>query len=252
VGTKDDYIAFIADARRSDLPVKFLQEVASSNYSFVPGWTSLVFPTINVMMLHSSDLPPSGYPSFESLGVVAGVGTVYHESTHAWIDINSGRPQVAALIASGIQHYESAPLEQGRTADEPDRIFQEAIASYVGHRAASYLHTCIVLKQVDSKLKRGVRMEERSLKRFLQIARQASDEYDRNMSERLFGYQNQGWVWEKGDSQKETLRGMTNAMKRFADELLLENMIPDFFSRTSQPAAIWRKLQREYASQLQE
>jgi hypothetical protein len=224
--------------------VRFLREVASSSYKVVTGITTATFPSLNILALEDElslvqDLRPSDYQA--STGVL----NIYHESTHAWLDLQAERSDVRNLRQAGVAYYRGAALEKGGATNDPARIFQEAIAEYVGHRAAAYWTALATLSAVAGAARRkGLRRDV--LSSLLRKAVRTRDTYERDMAQRTFGYQT-ACFW---CAQQYTTKVISTPLKGFADRVLLEDKLSEHFARSGQPFMIWSELQREFSPML--
>lgn len=228
------YSAFIERVAAFGLPVKFLKEV-EAGYTIVPGNTSLVLPWFDVMMLDPDEFNAMEQMKAPRVGAGTGIENIYHESTHAWIDMNSRRSDVAKLVTSGSAYYQNAPMQQEAQPD-PERIFQEAIASYVGHRVATYWSAIETTANMEYMLKKHNGSPERQRADRLTLER-VPGRYDSAMSQRVFGFQSScAWC-----AQNPTKQVLSSSIKRFADATLLENKVPDNFSQTGRVLQRWTK-----------
>jgi len=232
------YHDFIQRMASFGFPVKFLREV-ESGYRILPGISSQVLPWFNIMLLEPDEFNSLELMSTPQLGASTGIENIYHEATHAWVDIHSDRADVAKLVSNGVAHYKEAPVEGGQTANAP-RLFQEAVASYVGHRAASYWRAIEATKNMAFMLNihkghpEAVRADHALLNR-------VPKNYDNAMNQRVFGYQTRcNWC-----AQKQTSKLISGEIKRFADTVLLESKIPDQFARAGSVFDTWRKASRQ-------
>jgi hypothetical protein len=246
--SKARFAKFIAQAAKCGLPVGFLRAVLNSSYSIKQGSTTAVSPWFDTMTLEPEELASVEGMALETFTVaVHGITNLYHEGVHAWVDINSARPDVARLAASEANYYLGAPMDDGDTAHDPPRVFQEAIASYVGHRASSYWLALGLLTALSKSLDEPNRTDE-VVDKYLKAAKRAKRNYETAMLQRTFGYEFHGWLgWRK---ESETSKTVSGALKAFADQALLENRIPDSFLMSGRPAEIWTQLQRKYYPRL--
>lgn len=235
--TRQSFVNFIADAERFGLPVGMLRDVADSDYTYELGGSTNVSPWFNALTFEPADLASVADMSLSKPRKEAGgVQTIYHEATHAWFDVKKDAADVRVLREQGREYYKDAPLGQGR-ADDPDRIFDEAIASYVGHRTSIYWQALEELTIISDTL--TTKPAPHAQARILVHAKSVRATYERQMGERVFGYQTPGWWSSK---QLYTTRIVSSHIKTFADKRLLENRLPDQFARTGAPKAIWDRL----------
>jgi hypothetical protein len=244
---KVSFSDFIVRAEQYQLPVGFLRTISRSSYTFSYGDSAYVSPWTNRMVLELStlELGRDMAPSLP-MGEAPAVQTLYHESTHAWLDLQEDTPKVVKLVEEGETYYKDAPLTGGQKADDPERVFQEAMASYVGHRAATYWSALESLTLAEDMAKEPEKLEPKKRAMLLKIVREARARYGREMGLRVFGYQNTpGWFNFSSD-QVETTKVISSAMKNFCDRELLEGMIPDQFERKKTLTDLWAKLRAKF------
>jgi len=219
---------FVQQVEGYGMPVKFLKMVASK-YTF--GTTSGIANTnvwLNNIDLSESELSTlrSGFRPGGTLGESPTIGTLYHESTHAYLDLRDGEMKFKAFISDGEKYYKGASLSNGKSASDPGRIFQEAAASYVGQRAATWYGTYDFIESIsegiDEKTWAG-KGDPAYYDRVEKLVAKIPGDYDRSMRERVFGYQ-ESW----GD-QVETTKPISAAIKGFCDLEILEGKISDSF-----------------------
>lgn len=218
----------VADLDALGMPTRYLETVAAQ-YEFFgasEGAGSYVRPVLDNLYLDPdttrqmgdiSDLESSSFAS-------SGVQTLYHEAAHAYVDLVSDEPAWATFIAEGEAHYQDAPLSTGDTANDPHRVFHEAVAAYVGHRAAAYHGALSSLSTYRAMLRAGeVPAESAELLRGM--VQERREEYDRATARRVFGYQALTF-----GGQTDTTRPMTDEMAAFLDTHVLDNALPPSFS----------------------
>ena len=109
-------------------------------------------------------------------------------------------------------------------ADDPDRVFQEAAASYVGHRVATWYSTYDQIEtyreSVDKRTWDG-HGEKAYYDRVEKVVAKIPLEYDHDMRDQVFGYQ------MRGGAQVETIQAISARIKAFCDREILENKISD-------------------------
>src|SRR5262245_30742393 len=110
------------------MPVRFLRLVGAK-YSF--GETSGISNRntwLNTMDPDKADVDmlKGGFRPGGTLDEASLIQTIYHESTHAYLDLKENEQKFSSFIKDGIAHYRGAPLRGGGSATDPDRIFQEA------------------------------------------------------------------------------------------------------------------------------
>jgi hypothetical protein len=151
-------------------------------------------------------------------GASTAIGTLYHEATHAYFDAHKDDPTVRELVERGTTYYTGAPLTNGKKASDPSRIFQEAAASYVGERIASWLNTYTMLKGLSERGNLTHAAVERVAKNY---DRQMSD-----MSSESFGYESSHNLGPQVSVDKT----LPDETKQFLDDTVLEGKIHDKFN----------------------
>jgi hypothetical protein len=225
---RDQFLAFIANAEFYGMPVAFLRAVGQG-YTF-----SLTASAGPLSSVHANVWTNSLYMhkvTYDTLtridvedppGASTALLDVYHESTHAYVDLKENEPKFKKFIADGIAYYKDAPMEGGGKCSDPDRVFQEAIASYVADRVAGWWGCLNVLtwlalkKPADQSVRDGLK----------RLALKQPKRYDDSMAERVYGYQEKSIV---NSDQIATTKPISEAMKNFLDHEFLEDKIPDHF-----------------------
>ncbi len=222
------------------MPVGFLREVASSDYTILAiGKSSSVMRSLDILFLDDKDLHGMSIALSDADSASQHLQNAYHEATHAWLDLKSDLPEVQALRERGVANYHNAPVEHGATAD-PERLFEEAMGAYVGQRAVVYWTALAKLRswsssRIDMTIARSVKMMTRAVS-------EVPMQYDEGMRERVFGYQSPPWYAGHSNDQNRTSQAITREMKSFADERLLENKIPDLFVQAWELTCLWDDL----------
>jgi hypothetical protein len=155
--------------------------------------------------------------------------TVYHEAAHAFMwTCAKNAPEnsdYGSFYRDGVRYYQNAPL---RTADgksagvtgDPQDVFMEAVGNYVDHRVLAYSHARGQLLWYQEH--GGITPE-----RFAEVEQQ----YNQKMAQRSFGYDNLNPIQELyyGESELATTRPLSEPLRKFIDERMLEGKIPDQF-----------------------
>jgi hypothetical protein len=168
---------FIIAARKYGLPVNFITRVRKTRYNF-RGDASENFARKQCLWLlekmrpatcSSVNLIPDVRESIETFTNrasskldVTSISTLYHESTHAYFyliqepdpTLLKFHPTALKIIEEGIKYYEKAPLVNGELADDPERVFMEAAATYVGSEIARWLIAYELLNRLLERLNR--------------------------------------------------------------------------------------------------
>lgn len=225
---KQRYLNFIIDAEKYGLPVSFMKRVGRE-YRISYG-SDAVFYYLNSMFLEEETLNRVRKMSPDKpYGEGTGIYLIYEESTHAYLDLVSDEPKYKQFIARGKTYYQGAPIKGGRKTTDPDRVFNEAAASYVGSRVATWWSAFEMLSLYISKASSNPTKAE-SIKKKLPEVR---DDYNRRMADVVFGYSEEGGFLGIGSKQMETTRPMNTDMKAFLDHEILEDKIPDRFEQVN-------------------
>lgn len=220
------------------LPVRFLRLVAT-RYTFgETSGTSHVNPYFNSMNFDEDDLNmlKTEFRAGGTMGEASTIQTVYHESTHAFLDLKDNEVKFKEFIRRGTDYYRQAPLVGGGTGTDPDRIFQEAAASYVGHRVATWYEALELIQSLRETVDEKTWSNQGSpgfYGRAEKMAREIPADYDSRMSDRIFGYEEQGGGLFSSSIQVETTRPISAAIKAFCDDEILEGKISDTFARAA-------------------
>jgi hypothetical protein len=220
----DRFLKLVQQIGSYGLPVAFLPPLAKSFAIYMESSRNAVHPII-----HSIDLKASTSEEVEKYLSPQGkrvadidLGLIYHECTHAFL-ANVGRDeQVARVIRQGMTYYTDASLEKKRTASDPEEVFQEAAAGYVGGRVTVYWAALAYLVKAGMSalsMPGPVRVA-----RFLDGVEQRREQYDHDMSRRVFGYET------VDGHQVETTKAISPELKAFLDERILEGKMPDHFN----------------------
>jgi hypothetical protein len=239
----DDFRRFIADMAHFRMPVRFLRELDAGSYVIASTTgTSRVMPWINTMFLDEVDLAAVARLRIAPGSQTQHVETLYHEATHAWLDLKSDLPEVTALRAHGIPHYRDAPMDRGAEAD-PERLFEEAMGEYVGRRVRTYWEayfTMLKWRETMDRRHGGGEVFSEMLARMLS---EVPWQYDSSMRKRDYGYQPPSLLSGRyGGPPEQTTREMTSAMCSFADRVLLENKVPHLFVQSQMLMTLWNGL----------
>jgi hypothetical protein len=200
---------------RSDYTIKFRRGDGVDHIK--PFWNDLVLYETTVQGLQP---PKSRWADSQS------VQTLYHESTHAIIDIDDIDDN--GLFKSAAFEFDRAKLINGSRVDDPDRVTQEAAACYVGHRAANAWQ---IFQKIEfwmtilDKRETGEMTAERAREvlSFTTNGLGIGEYYERQMGKRIFGYQ------DVGSRQVDVNYPIPNLLRVYCDSVL-ENKILDSFA----------------------
>ena len=240
------YSNFIVKADRLGMPVTYLRDIQSDwSYSFSEtDGIDEVGTYRNVINLNANTIAGGNALSIEKPQSSSGaVQTIYHESVHAWMDIKGGDKAVKDLIKNGETYYKSAPLEDKTSADDEERIVQEAVASYVGDRVANWFNTM----QALTLYKGNTATDPLTISKKTSNIKNIKASYLRGTAARVFGYQfrsNPGWTLAV--HQVETTKPISSDMKSFCDRTILENKYEDLFARNAPLVGLWNELRQTF------
>jgi len=215
------YDDFVRNAERYGLPVRFLRRVGR-DYDISFGSSSAVNTWLNSMTLEDRDLESASQmaPALP-MGEGSAVRTIYEEATHAYLDLLSDEPRFSHFISAGERHYQGARTAGGTVTTDPGRVFQEAAANYVAHRAATWWSSFESLSIYTSTAASDPAAAGRL--RQMNAFERLRDDYNQQMAQVVFGYSEEGGFLGIG------ARAMSGDMKDFLDHELLEDKIPDTF-----------------------
>ncbi len=210
---------FIAAATDLGMPTGFLQEIGA-DYTIVMGDKDAILPRIDMLILRRDTLGAVDELSPDlPFGERSAIYTLYHEATHAWLDLHADASPVAGVIADGEAHYTDAPLTDGRATSDAHRLFQEAAGDYVGSRMA---HWWAALADLAVAAATGTLTEARRAA--------IASAYEAAQSETVFGYSPEGGLLGIGAAQVETERPAPDELRAFLDCVLLEGKVPSGFA----------------------
>jgi hypothetical protein len=153
------------------------------------------------------------------------IDTLYHESTHAYLDNHSNDSNVASLVRVARLHYNGAKLttEQGAIVgdvDDTGRLVSEAAGEYVGHRISTWAATRQLLQTLaDDPEVRPEALTEPEIDKI-------RTRYDTEMARRTFGYEREGFF---GGITGWVDRPMQEDMRQWLDRTILEGRVADRF-----------------------
>lgn len=237
------------------MPVRMLRYVTKNYTLWQTSGSAHVKHRLNVLSLKAAQyeelaaLAPGG-----STNEGTTVQTYYHESTHAYVDlmVEAKDADMIALVAHGEAYYRDAPMKDPDlpVATDPYRLFQEAIASYVGHRAATWYgaHESLstILGMLAESADPGQREDVEVYANMAEFVRERRANYDSRIGQRQFGYQDYAWY---SSSQVYTKRRISDRIKAYADAQILDGMIPETFDTAAPLKALYDTALREIARQ---
>ena len=249
---------FIRYAEKVGMPVRLLKFVRDNGYAFrsTKGDISYTDPDSNTIYwnelvrdtIASATVGPdkNGELTYDNKGV----NELYHEASHAYIEMRSGprggesflgglfnddnyrekrleSQHVKSVMARAERHYKGAPLEGHilPVLDE-ERAAYEAIAMYVGHRAGWMWQALDRLTFLDQRVPRDASLAQKALMKVSRLG----IEYERAMMARTFGYDELG----AGRFRKQYLvqKDIPGKLRKLCDEVMLEGKVPDRFDQS--------------------
>jgi hypothetical protein len=141
------------------------------------------------------------------------IASIYHESTHAFFDIEGDDETVKPVMAHGETYFTGAPLSAGGVTKDPNRTFQEVAAEYVENRVWGWWTS---LEKIKFNMQRG------TLDKQLEKIRTF---YNGEMSKSLLGEAH----WKQNGEDVLNARPISKELKAFLDHTILEDRIPDRF-----------------------
>lgn len=238
--------AFIDTAGKLGMPVRMLRKVQDQytiKFEFGSG-TDHVEPFWNNLVLYEDTvqgLKRSGKRPISDISVQ----TLYHEATHAVIDIDD--IDDTYMFDNAMIEFKRAKLTNGKLVSDTERVAQEAAGCYVGHRAATawgvwqmMVNLNGVMDDVEiNKITAGRGQELINL-----FTRDAGipGYYEREMRRRVFGYQDVGsrqiYVADYPIPQQ---------LQAYSDGVLLENAIRDTFADMGPYQPVYERLKARLA-----
>jgi hypothetical protein len=231
---------YVSGAEKVGLPVNFLKLVRDK-YSFSEvadskaNETSIWFNSMSLTASTTAQLQDLALEPYRA----PGVETLYHESTHAWFDLQDDQRDVKQMIVDGNLHYRNAEMEDGSTASDSERLFQEAAGMYVGSRAHAWFLAMAEMDRITKEMeKKKDSISPDAKKLLIRQAGRIKPEYHKETGTRVFGYQTP----IGSSSQVSTKKTILSSLRTFCDSRLLENMIPDAFDMNQKLVDKWNKL----------
>ena len=212
------YHAFVSAVEAFGMPVRFLRSVGKEAKIHTERGSLdryLITPFEDTLRLTDETMNDVADMSLtRRSSQTLGVQTIYHESTHAYLYLHKNNEPIRSFYARGTQYYQGAGTAHKRTTSDPEMVFQEACAVYVGNRAAAWWLALYTLSMFIAK---GMLTPK-----WIDYIRTA---YDKTMTEVVVGYS------VEGGEQDPTTRPIDPGMRAFLDSELLENKITDKFDQ---------------------
>ena len=211
---KEFYANFVDGIRNQGLPVKFLTDVGRV-VALLTDDTNAYAPGNDEMHLKEETIKGALSPSPDS----SAVQSIYHESTHAYLAQHRHKDPVRKFYDEGTKYYEGAPTSRNGVTSDPEEVFQEAAATYVGSRAGAWVRAYLSVLSWVQHGDRPFTLED------------IAGVYDKTMAERVLGYSMEGGMFSK--EQVSTKRPIAEEARAFLDHELLEGKIPDHFDEVA-------------------
>ena len=147
---------------------------------------------------------------------VTSMQTLFHESTHAYLDqLNkSNNEEYHKIHDEAVEYYKSGILKDNTKVTDPERVFQEAAATYVASRTDNYLNTYNEIKLQNLLFKKG-KIDFETYQRKVDVI---GKRYDAELSDLTQGYQEKGVF---NNEQVEVKTPMPQTLKTFLDTHIL-------------------------------
>jgi hypothetical protein len=160
---------------------------------------------------------------------ISGLGTIYHEATHAYLDLMEDDPRFAPVLQSAEAYYRTqGRLENGGAVTDPAEVVQEAAAGYVGHRVVTWWQAFERLHWIAE-----LDVEQRQNPSINRMFTRIPEEYNRGMRQRVFGYESSLGAALTGGDQVHTTTAMPDNLRELCDNEILEGRIHDRFEDDS-------------------
>jgi hypothetical protein len=206
------YAKFADSLSFEGLPVKFLTDVGKV-VAVLHDTKNAYAPGNDEMHLKRETIEGALSPITDS----STVQSIYHESTHAYLTEHRHQDPVRKFYEEGTKYYEGAPTVRNGTTSDPEEVFQESAAAYVGSRAGAWM---LAYRSVLFWVQHGNRPFNLD---------DIAGTYNKTMAQRVFGYSTEGGFFSK--KQVSTKRPIAEDARAFLDHELLEGKIPDSFDQ---------------------
>jgi hypothetical protein len=189
-----DIRSFISEAQQYSMPTAYLTRLVNEyefDFEDGPGTDHVRDGWLlsHKLVLYEPTWRGLTRPNFAD---VVSVQTLYHEGTHAYIDLVDY--DETREFGEAMQCYEMSKLADGNYLFETDteQAVQEAAATYVGHRASTLWKTWWRVKFVDQLAKSAVD-GKMTVARAIEIMKGTGkstvrNDYEAAMREQVFGY----------------------------------------------------------------
>ena len=224
IGDNERFLKLAERMGAYGLPVRFMPLLAKQFTIVMNARGNETRPVLKVVDLTgevTSDidehLPPEGKVIADE-----GLGHLYHELTHAFVENVEEDKEFARLVQEGTAYYTGAPLKKELTATDPFEVFTEAAAAYVENKVVTFWRAMGFLVKAGQGVVTSGPGPGR-VARFLGLVDTRREMYDKDMTSRTFGYET------VHGHQVETTKPIYPPLAVYLDEHILENKMPDHF-----------------------
>ena len=224
--------------RERGLPMHLVDAFLASGYDVAETLGNEEFATfLNVVRLHGATLDAGAQmeeaAASETMdNSMSRVGSLYHELTHAYLDMMARDPNVSLFMRRGTAQYRDAPLKDGEPSSDPARVFEEAVAVYVSGRVFGYVQAYneLTIAARVSTPEKWVAHKLAEAERFL-----AQDVP-------AYGYEERGLF---SPDQVQSSRPLPETFRQEIDKTLLRGL-PRTISESKQLAALLARVHRNH------
>jgi hypothetical protein len=232
-----DVRLFIDKAKEYSMPVSFLIRLVNEfDFDFETGegtdHVAKYWVRHDELVLYENTWKGLTRPHVDS----STVDTLYHEGTHAYIDLDDY--DETQEFGRAIQYYVGAQLEKGYAGPafviderEAEGAAQEAAAMYVGYRASTVWSTwrrLEIMRLIVKNVLDGKETAARAIDVLNLTSRPTvANEYGAAMQKQVFGYV------QRGDDQIPIAnKAIYTKLSDYCDRTILDNRISDHFDHT--------------------
>jgi hypothetical protein len=156
------------------------------------------------------------------------VQTLYHEATHAYIELDDY--DQTQEFGEAMKYYNHVKLENGNIVLNTERAVTEAAAEYVGHRASTVWSAWWRMNFLANSLLPSVMIGKMTVARaedLIDISGQNSIPvtYNLAMQQRIFGYTD-----DSGEQSEIAATPIFDKLRDYCDRVILDHKIYDDFN----------------------
>lgn len=251
--SSEKYSLLVAAFQNKGLPVEFLKTVVGKfrQGEYTVGgdslWSLLGGSDAFIPLGKHLNLDPQsleGWRDVERSGItdLSKTGSFIHESTHTFFDIMKSNARFADIMQKGIEYYRNAPLKSGGRVTDPERVFQESVASYTENRVLNYVRSIKQLEDYQNLVNRDE--VALSTEEFEKLIDEIALDYNKSQQHLVFGYQS-----DLLKNQDYTTQEISPDIKEFLDKEILEGKIPQTFSDSPKLTELLTNLKKSIRSQ---